>query len=428
MKFSVFNYEKTLDNNVIIFNTLTRSIISIERGEYYQLKENIKKINYHTAKKKYKDLCELGFIADDDIDEFLLYKYWLNKQKWQNEYFIVTFLTTYNCNFKCPYCYEGFKKEKNYKNMELDKMLQFLENVIIKSRCRVIDFNFFGGEPLLEMKTIEKVCMFLCYIENNFEIRSLVNIVTNGYLIDEKMIENFKKLNINSFQITIDGIERCHDERRFLHDGSGTFKKIYNNLLMLIDNGFEIVINMNFDKYNYRSIIKFLDIFPEKYRNKVYIKFNSLIRTENNISRVHKLKPDELAIIYKTLLKSLKIYGYNKENAEFIGYGPCLANRKNSIIIEPNGNISKCIYGIGSDKFIIGNIKDDTDMILLKLYSYDEDEIEYEERCKTCTFLPFCMGGCKREKIENKYDINKVLCKKEEIQNGIVEGIIQLCT
>lgn len=43
MKFSVFNYDKTLDNNVIIFNTLTRSIISIERGEYYQLKENIKK-------------------------------------------------------------------------------------------------------------------------------------------------------------------------------------------------------------------------------------------------------------------------------------------------------------------------------------------------------------------------------------------------
>ena len=52
---------------------------------------------------------------------------------------------THACNIRCDYCYTG---EKFGRHMSLDTARQAVD-FAIKSSAGSVQFNFFGGEPLL---------------------------------------------------------------------------------------------------------------------------------------------------------------------------------------------------------------------------------------------------------------------------------------
>jgi uncharacterized protein len=47
---------------------------------------------------------------------------------------------------------------------------------------------------------------------------------TNGYLIDKERINKFKEINLNHFQITLDGNQATHDKIGFGRNREGSFK------------------------------------------------------------------------------------------------------------------------------------------------------------------------------------------------------------
>ena len=388
MKFSIFNYNKITGDKIIIFNTLTRAIILLDRIEYKMIKEVIKNNSSEKIEKRYEELISNGIIVEDEVDEFLTFKYWMNKAKYQNKTLTITLLTTYRCNFNCKYCFEGSRKSEEGK-IEIGEMISFLENLITKLKPKFIDFNFFGGEPLLEIDILKIICEFLNEVEEKFSTKKSINIITNGYLINSQLISELRELKVNSFQITIDGNENAHDKRRVLYNGSGTFKIVYNNTLKLIENGFEVVINMNFDNSNYKSIIEFLEKFPRNLRNRVYIKFSPIIVTKNNRDNIDLENERGKAKIHKMLLKKLREYDYQMD-INFMEYQPCLANRAYSVIIASDGNLSKCIYGVGDERFIISNVKKDINKILFDLFLSCEEEVNYKKECKSVLFTFMC--------------------------------------
>ena len=71
-----------------------------------------------------------------------------------------------------------------------------------------------------------------------------------------------------------------------------------------------------------------------------------------------------------------------------------------SYIIDPLGDIFKCMLTIGNKVEKIGNV-----MVPLE-YSYNYikwlswDPLSYD-KCKNCQFLPVCMGGCFRKILYN---------------------------
>ena len=57
------------------------------------------------------------------------------------------------------------------------------------------------------------------------------SIVTNGYLLNEYIINQFKELGIRRMQITIDGLKDTHNQRRPHKTNKDSFEKIMNNLI-----------------------------------------------------------------------------------------------------------------------------------------------------------------------------------------------------
>lgn len=431
MKLSIFNNYKIVDQEIIIFNSLTRAIVKINENDMKDVKNVIlrKKYNEIThSSKSIELLSENGIIVDDDINEVLFYKYWYNKQRYSKKSLIITYVTTYKCNCKCSYCFEGNSSIGDDCN-EIKDINNKIENLIIEyikqEEIKYIDFNFFGGEPLLEIDSIKNLCTILYNIKKLYKINYNINVVTNGLLLDNKILSELKDYGVNSLQITLDGDKITHDKRRVLKNGKGTFDKIYKNLIQAHSNGFDICLNINYDRTIIQSIINLLEKIPNSIRDSIFIKLSPLKITPQNINCVERFDSIEMAELFREIHNKANRLGYNKKGMEHSDYGPCLFNRELSLIIDPYGNLSKCLYGIGDKNFVFGNLSESiTNQITAnKAQMIDINEIKLDEKCFKCSVLPLCNGGCRREVIQNNENDNALNCKKEAIIKGLVETI-----
>lgn len=127
------------------------------------------------------------------------------------------FELTHKCNLSCPYCYIGKSEIKD------ELTLQEWKNVI-----KQIPFYSFitlvGGEPLIRGDFCE-ILLECCK-----KTLGKVNVVTNGILMNEKIIDNFIKSKMLLLSVSLDGWGKNHDLNR---NREGIFERIQNNLSVL---------------------------------------------------------------------------------------------------------------------------------------------------------------------------------------------------
>ncbi|PVU77485.1 hypothetical protein DDW13_00700 [Acidianus hospitalis] len=101
---------------------------------------------------------------------------------------------------------------------------------------------WFGGEPLLAYDIVIEIMEFIKSKISKGKPKLEGFMVTNGYLLDLKKAEKLAELNVNEFQITLDGNEDIHDIRRINIGKRGTFKIIWNNVKSLINSNIPLKI------------------------------------------------------------------------------------------------------------------------------------------------------------------------------------------
>ena len=94
------------------------------------------------------------------------------------------FELTYRCNLNCPYCYVGSDRQKNELSTE-----DWLN--IIKQIPRYAFVTLVGGEPLVR----HDFCDILYAVSKR--VYGKLNVVTNGILINEDVIDAFIKSKMN---------------------------------------------------------------------------------------------------------------------------------------------------------------------------------------------------------------------------------------
>lgn len=428
MKFSQYNVYTKVLNDFVIFNTLTRSVIKISQYQLNELKTNLSFLKFSSEDFKKNSpnltsLLDLGFVLENDIDEFLLFKYWYNKEKFKHNLLVITLLITSKCNMSCIYCFEGDFKNQNISldYITFKKIKTFISYLIKMWNPKILDLNLFGGEPTLNLNLIKLVIKDLNYLTQKNNVQLQTNIVTNGLLLNPKNLDAFKKIGINSFQITLDGTKSTHDQRRHFINGKGTYDIIYKNLIIAIEKEFKIILNMNFDNNNYKSIIEFLKILPMSYRKKIIVSFSPIKVTQKNLNMVHKFPNEKIAQIWYLLNKCLIDEKYDLSDIEYEQYGPCTFLRNSFITIDPQGNLGKCIYGIGDKEYNLGNINENFSDIIKKFSQYISVEPFFTPQCKKCNYLPLCLGGCRRENILETGMKNNLKCNKSIIENGFIK-------
>ena len=124
------------------------------------------------------------------------------------------FELTYRCNLNCPYCYVGSDRKKN----ELSTEEWFN---IIKQIPRYSFVTLVGGEPLVRHDFKEIL------FKTSKRVFGKLNVVTNGILIDEEIIDAFIKSKMMLLSVSIDGWGKNHDLNR---NREGIFDRITKNL------------------------------------------------------------------------------------------------------------------------------------------------------------------------------------------------------
>lgn len=121
------------------------------------------------------------------------------------------FLVSYDCNFRCPYCYEGgisgdgrHWTQQRFSKELVDKAYQAMEQIEPRKERQGHVITLYGGEPL--MKENKEIVNYI--LEQGKKNGFYFNAITNGY--DLECYEEWLGPDmINFLQITLDGDQKC---------------------------------------------------------------------------------------------------------------------------------------------------------------------------------------------------------------------------
>jgi radical SAM protein with 4Fe4S-binding SPASM domain len=139
------------------------------------------------------------------------------------------FELTYRCNFKCKHCYVP----EDHKKKVTDELKRSEIFSILDQLCDIGCFylGFTGGEPFIRKDILD----ILWYArKKGFQII----IYTNGSLINEKIVEELKRINPNKMDISIPAWSQGVFES--ISGLSGSREKVFQTIGLLQKNGIKI--------------------------------------------------------------------------------------------------------------------------------------------------------------------------------------------
>lgn len=349
-----------------------------------------------------KKMKQDGFVIDDNFDEIEFLKLKYEKGKFSNSNNLkLTIAPTMICNFSCPYCYEK-PDQQSFMSKEVIAAIKDMVSVSVNQK-KNLHVTWYGGEPLLATDIIWDLSEYFIDICAKNNVNYSASIVTNGYLIDDKVINSFVKYKISSVQITIDGPPDIHNTRRRLKNISvPTFDIILNNAKKVLDAGIRLNIRINVDKSNVSRVNDLLDILSKNQMQDSSVSLGHVKDAAKSceFSNALYLTTEEFAKeVLRADVKLLEL-GFNPKNYPLYPHlrsHSCGADSTNSKVIAPNGNMYKCWHDISDDLMCIGNVlksKPETSTNIMNHLKYMMTSVFDKEKCLNCKVLPLCMGGC----------------------------------
>lgn len=412
-KFSTYNYELKIDNEQYLFNSLSGAFGKL-RDKYLDILKgcNMSFDNFpdklYDDKEFFETMKDGGFIVHNELDEleYIKANHYLSRFG-NKKSFGITIAPTLACNFRCTYCFEKNNKyppDSCLNDEVANKIIELVEEKT--SEGGMLQVNWYGGEPLLELDRIKEMQNKFNIIAKKKNAKIGAGIITNGYLLTKDVINQLLSVGITMAQVTLDGSEKVHNKRRPLIDGRGSYKKIIDNLTSVSDH-FLISLRVNVDKDNVKNMEEFLNdlsILNINNKKNISIYFSMVRETENSCKYISSScysvsnYSDYESNLYKLAMD--KGFTLSKLPRPFISN--CGAIAENAIVVEPDGGLQKCWNVIGQKDKRVGHLLEDNETYRanrLKWLAWDGFN---DKLCETCKVLPLCMGGCPYLKL---YDI-----------------------
>lgn len=278
-----------------------------------------------------------------------------------NRHLELIIFPTEQCNFRCTYCYEDFSVGKMKSNtVEAIKklILQRIDNL------DSLKVSWFGGEPLAAKNIVFDIGEFIKELQGTHPILKYASgMTTNAYQLNEEVLAKLISLGITNYQISLDGTEENHNKTRVRMDGSGTFEKIWNNLLSARNSNhdFTIMLRLHITPDNLDNIYKLVDLIKENFghdkRFSIFFKAIENLGGPNSGSFevLHgQNKTEILRALYEQHGDVIKI---NKIDDK----GPyvCYAAATNSFVIRADGRLGKCTVALSDERNSLGRLLDD---------------------------------------------------------------------
>lgn len=334
------------------------------------------------------------------------------------------FLVAYDCNFRCPYCYENSISQKGRqwsKKTFTKEMVDKAYDAMLKiENNRDLHFNtitLYGGEPLLyKNKEIVK------YIINKGKsLGYTFSAVTNGYDLHH-FVEFLDPSVLYELQITLDGVKERHNKTRIHYKDKDTFDRICNNIGIALKKGVSISIRVNVEKNNFEDLKLLESSLKEYCDNPNFSIYSALLMNYNPESP----KPKSSIVDYM----SRKEFNQRNEEIDFkygcqdggltkrlshaiqkgvkMNFGSVFCGAQVGMyIFDPFGEIYGCWNTVGDSKEVLGRYDNDILEWTQNLDLWLNKNVGNSPICGKCKYALFCQGGClsKAQIYNNDYKI-----------------------
>lgn len=418
MKLTQFYIKSKSENNeIVLYNTMNESVLVLNKNIVEEFESDTDVLNQDRYREIKEALIDNEFLIDDNINEEKNYMDALLKQHSEFNHLCVHILPTTACNFNCVYCYQcGIERHHFLSQDKVNDIINYLKKHIEQHpEIHSATYILHGGEPTVNWKVVPYILENLDKLSKQFNIEYRTQIVTNGYLLTREKSDLLHKYNWQRLQVTIDGPKEIHNSRRVMNSGGDSYSAIMDNLKYIQDNNLieKISIRLNFDQSNYNQVAEYLPQLKSIFgTEKIILSLGYISDTYNNTSAenfisVNMLKEDKMIEAYCLLYKKAIELGFEMQDL-FMLEGMCTAKLNNAFVIYPNGDIYKCLSGVGRKEFLESTIYNEQD-----LPNYLYPELYKECFNKNCKFIPLCNSGCRFNGFLKTGDKKSNDCQKE---------------
>ena len=345
----------------------------------------------------------------------------------------ITFIVTKDCQLACKYCYLVGKNNKEKMTWEtakkaidyiLDNETEFPEDGVV--------WDFIGGEPLLEVELIDKICDYIkieLYRRNHHWFNNYqFSLTTNGLNYANDKVQKFIAKNNKHLYIglTIDGTQKKHDLNRvYKFSGNGSYEDVVKNIPLWLQqiSGAATKVTISSDDIPYicESVLHIYSLgIKEIHINVVFEKVwkegDEMLFEEQLLSLADAIIDNDLYREYscsffdETIGKPLDPI---KRNNNWCGAGRMLS-------IDAAGNFYPCTrfaqYSLRDKKaIIIGNINDGIDKNKLRPFLTLNRCVQSKKECIECEIASGC-AWCQGENYDSAdtstiYQRSTAICK-----------------
>lgn len=414
---SIFNYYSYINGNTIIFNSLTENVVCIH-GILILNSETLITFFTKTKKNNQQSLLQYGIVVKREIDENRIASVKLFDRIANKDLYLMI-LPTYECNFRCKYCYENECKSKDFEKINIsekvqNRIIQYVKNTLRDYHCLFVEWH--GGEPLKEIEIINNLSDAFANVAGRLGKPYVASLTTNGFYLTEEVFKKMLKNHVIKFHVTIDGFAWNHDYYRPGLGGTATYSKVMNNLLNIKKNinckNFHIVLRTNVTQKFLPYLNEWLQYLSESFsddsRFQLYVKMVE-DKGGNAIKKINGELLESEEEMYSIIANS-KYYNNFEYYYSSICNATCSAAMRNKYIIAPEGKIKKCGHYLFDKRTDVGVLGEDSTIY------YNRDAFSkwicVENRSKNCdncalwaacfnSFCPFRAGfsGLERKAI-----------------------------
>lgn len=413
-----------IDGGKILFNGLTRACIWLTNAEYRELLDK-DKMDYFLPLYRYYFLVPVDYPEMEIID--LVREQFKPEidDAYLNHPESYTILTTTKCNARCFYCYEHKAKKKNMSENTAEKVADWIMNH--SYRNIPVGLNWFGGEPLFNQKVINIITNKLR--NNGFKFVS--SFTSNGYLFDEATVNKAKTMwNTDNVQITIDGTEHVYNKAKnyIYKKGISPYKKVLNNIALLLNAEIKVTIRMNVDVYNGENLKELIKEIHDTFGNHPLLYLYCYPIFEDD---TYQRTEEERQIVFNTLseleqlMDDVKL-GAGTAPTSVIMSHQCMVDNGRSITVSPDGEFGLCEHFIDSDFW--GSVN--SDKVNPEVWHSWK---EYEKPMDICNDCPLygsclrpskCVEMSKCDKYYKEWKIQKAKTGLRRFYSSITNNII----
>ena len=311
-----------------------------------------------------------------------------------------------DCNLRCKYCFGvgGSYGHRGVMTAEIGKAAVdfIIKNSGLRRHCEI---DFFGGEPLINFRTVKAVTEYVR--QREIETRKIfkLTLTTNGVALNDEKISWLNENNI-SLVLSLDGRREVHDAMRPDLKGRGSYDLVVKNFL-------NAVRSRNGDNYYLRGTYtnRNLDFasdvesmlaagFDVLSIEPVVLKDSDLALTEKDLPRIFE-EYDRLSEFYLERRRAGEEFFFFHFNVD-LSNGPCVAKRlagcgagHEYFAVAENGDLYPCHQFVGREKYKLGDVFNGVEESARHWKKYfRESHVMNKPKCKNCWAKFFCSGGC----------------------------------